>query len=350
MSQIKLRNFIFAVLVWLVAFPVVAVDYINPNQIAPDPDSGEIISNDGTSMTWASPATLPSSTSLDNAYDNGDTIDFTDDTGPVQLSFPNNGTLLTVGGYNLSSLYLLTQESADATTSMIINQTGGEASVGTNYLVMGYDLAGTPDVDYVFGRNFALNSASAQIAGGLTLGDAATQGSIIYGDGDAETLTITLPDTTANYTLNLPDSASLVDGYLWRWRSLGGGVWQADLVDPDTITPNPVGRFTNSASAPATVLAGTNNQGANLAAESGGIVEYGAYLNSWTVSLGADTITISLVINGVTADSFTTSAGTAGYKSSGAVTELFAADDQIAVTISGVLDDVIVWYGWKAEY
>ena len=224
----------------------------------------------------------------------------------------------------------------------------GNNRVGINNLTPGtpLDVVGTIRGD---GLIESTGGDVHALGGTLLAGELNTTGQVdlVSGDGvsAANIVSIDAPSAVVTaWTLTLPPVVNTaVRQVMMANDTSGNTVWGF------------IEKFTQSLTSPVTMLLTTEvDMGADIAAEAGTIVEYGVRITTWTPDPGnPDTITVRLYVNGSVVDSFTSTAGVAGFLSSGAVIEAYSQDDYIEVkaeiTTETVLPDMIQILCWIAK-
>jgi hypothetical protein len=287
-------------------------------------------SGDIATMGWIDPATLASSTDLDDAYNNSPSANksITVDDGGINLNagaatgadilrlFRSNGHT----AWQFDDLGQLVGTDASTATVFVLGTVNGEASFNTQQNAVGdFVWASQNHANGMYGDSSA-NTISV-VGTDFYIGDTDTQTDLLLADGSANYVTIDIPAIGTDWAFTLPADDGDAGEFLQTDGS-GNGSWEPD-------NNNMTYCFGSANPAPVTLL--SNGVDTLPVAVAGTITRIQVYVNEWNVVGAADTLTCTITYGALGATSTTTATSKAGAQTT------FGADKSIAISQGHIL-------------
>jgi hypothetical protein len=302
-----------ALLLVLATFPMWmgATTVLKSHDLAPHPVSGDILTSaDGKVNEWVNRTTV--CCDLDEAYDAGNTIDYT-------------------GATTLADAILLTATTANNPDEFIIGFMDGAGvfDFGTNgYLGLNLREVSTGDF-----RWFSENQSGTPALFCDASADAVSLvGTEFYSDCTTTYIEHLLACNEYDITGKTPHAGD----YLGV-ASVSGDTAAVDWITPPAVDTN-TQVYSLSAAVPLTITTSYAQFGLNQPVlQAGTALSIGVTVSTWTVATGADTLSVALYIDGGIQGLWTTNAGATGSFSSalvGGTNTVTAATSTVSHTIA----------------
>ncbi len=402
MKNIKILLIVLIILVCFIPFQVIAKAF-NARQLADTPIATYILTTqDGKSTDWTNPSGLSGivgGSDTEIQYNDGgvlggdpehiwNDVSNTEEIGTVaallslngqNVNFSATGTArsdwsVVAGGWEFN----LYDASGNAVHTLNSGDSGGVLlNQQTEDMDFSYDGASITDVLFVDASENNVEINSLNVGGTTDAGDGnirgngsiITTGLIESTGGNVHALGGTLLagelNTTGRIDLVSGDGVSVLNIVGIDVPSAGVTAW--DFTVPALVNtverqvmmasdtsgntvwgfPEKFSATLTSVSAPIAVSTEID-LGADMAAHAGTIVEYGVQVAGWIPITGTDTLTVRLYVSGSLADSFTSTAGAAGFiKVPAPVIEAYSAEDYLEVKVeittqTGGLDSILL--------
>lgn len=125
-----------------------AVTYPSAKGFMESPATGDIpVQNASGFFTGTDPSTLASGTTLDDAYDNGDTIDYSSGNGPVVMNFPAAGTTDPIAEAILGGNYQIRNQWIQANDAELLDVSALYLTTSADVTPQDYHMMGITSTD-----------------------------------------------------------------------------------------------------------------------------------------------------------------------------------------------------------